>query len=105
MPSQSQKTINNLYFVLSEELYYTEPILDDGTGPTYPYKIADLVIADSPGQAKWLAWKKDNELNHSGFYNDMRDMPKFSVKLKKKNIKRKKGIVSEINMYQKYWES
>jgi len=102
MPSQSQQTINNLYFVLSEELFYIEPILDYEQGPSYPYQIADLVIADSPGQAKWLAWKNDPDSKEPK--NDMRDMPKFSVKLKKKNIKRKKGIVSEIKMYQKYWE-
>jgi len=102
MPSQSQQTINNLYFVLSEELYYTEPILDDGTGPSYPYRIADLIVADSPGQAKWIAWKNDPDSD--GLIDDITSMPKFSVKLKKKNIKRRKGIVSDVKMYQKYWE-
>lgn len=66
-----------LYLVVSEELWDMFPILDDGTGPKEYYRIAELIVARSAAQARYLAWQTD-----SSFSNDIRDMPRFSCRKK-----------------------
>ena len=66
----------NLYLVVSEPLEYI--VWEDwaaNVGHKEPYCIAELVIARSPGQAKYMAWKTDNSFN-----SDIREMPKMSCK-------------------------
>lgn len=60
------------YEVLSELL---EEIVWGGHIETY--RIYEVVEAESHAQAKWKAWKKDR----NSFTGNVRDMPKFSVKL------------------------
>lgn len=96
--------MNNLYFVLSEQL--TETVWVDyeaNVGYEEPYHICELVIAESPNQAKYIAWKNDNDFNKYGTA-DMRDCPKFTYKTLEKDIQHEKGIVTEIPEFQKYWE-
>lgn len=66
----------NVYGCVSEELTYTEHILDDGSGPQVPYAIIVLIVAENRAKAKWLAWKTDRE----SFTGNIVDMPRFSVR-------------------------
>lgn len=81
----------NLYEVTSEMLEYVEPILEDGSGPTFPYRIWELVAARSHGQAKYLAWKYDGSFDY-----DIREMPKMSCRLLRKDIQHNEpGLVTD----------
>lgn len=70
----------NLYLVVSEPLEAV--VWEDWfnrVGHIEPYCIAELVVARSRSQAKYLAWRTDKET----FYpSDIREMPKFNVCLK-----------------------
>jgi hypothetical protein len=90
----------NLYRVISEELGVTIPILDDGSGPEEPYRIAHLVAAESPAAAKWAAWKSDR---HS-FEDDPREMPKFSVYKVKTNIDLTAGFYDSDERFSDCWD-
>ena len=70
----------NLYLVVSEELSYVAVIDSWLGGPTEYYRIADMVVARSHGQARWLAWKNDKDNFNFG---DIREMPKMAVRLKR----------------------
>lgn len=82
----------NLYFVLSEAL--PVPVWDNA-----PYHIAELVIADSYGQAKWLAWKNDQS-----FTGCVDDMPRFNVRLRLKDMEGPARVVSQEYMTQETWK-
>ena len=86
----------NLYEVISEPLETSW-----GYGePTEYCRIAELVIARNPGQAKYLAWKSDKK----EFSYDITEMPRFSVHLRKKNVDTQEPrIVTNEKEYQKYW--
>lgn len=73
----------NLYLVISEELSYVAVIDYWIGGPTEYYRITDLVVARSHGQARWLAWKNDKD---SFCSYDIRDMPKMAVRIKTHNV-------------------
>lgn len=60
----------NIYSVVSEPL--RSP--DTYTEPGEPYAIAEIVVAATRDQARWMAWQTDSESS-----NDPRDMPKFRV--------------------------
>ena len=80
----------NIYLVVSESLKTI--VWEDWfnyVGHEESYCIAELVIAKSRGQAKWLAWKSDED-----FTGDPRDMPKFSVKIRAKNVEGPPRIIS-----------
>ena len=81
----------NLYLVVSETLWDIIPILDDGSGPYEPYAIAELVVARTPSQARWLAWRTDEV----SFEDDPRVMPKFSTRLKARGIGGEPRIMPE----------
>jgi len=81
----------NLYTVMSEEIWYTEKILA-GSGPREIYIIAELVIARNRSQATWLAWKSDPAY---WVYDDIHEMPKFSVHIKKHGVAGPARIVTE----------
>lgn len=64
-----------LFLVVSETLYETIPILDDGSGPFEPYKIVCLVSAETREQARWAAWQTDRS-----FDADVTNMPNFKTR-------------------------
>lgn len=82
----------NIYRCVSETLWGTTPILDDGTGPYEPYCIAEIVAAPTPAVAKYIAYKVAE--NHGQPIYDMRDMPKFSVIKVRSGVDLPEGIVS-----------
>jgi hypothetical protein len=86
----------NLYFVLSEEL--VDRSWDD---PPEYYHITELILADKPSKAKYMAWRNDKD----SFSFDIRDMPKMSCKCLAKNIvKESSRIVSADFKYKEFWE-
>jgi hypothetical protein len=90
----------NIYRVISDVLTTTIPLLDDGTGPTEDYAIAHLVAAESRSQAKWLAWRTDKD----SWSSDVRDMPRFTVKLMRKGVAVDgPGIVSDRPEFKDLW--
>jgi hypothetical protein len=61
----------NLYFVISE-------YLDDslfGEAPE-PYRLWGYISARNRSQAKYLCWKESGDFSY-----DMRDMPKFQIRI------------------------
>lgn len=83
----------NVYQVVSEPIQYQEIIDPEIGGPWEEYCIAELVAAPSPGRAKWLAFKSDRECQR--WFGNMHDMPKFSVKLVRKDEPWPEGLCSE----------
>lgn len=79
----------NVYRVVSEPIRYQEFIDPELGGPWYDYCIAEIVAAPTRGRAKWLAWKSD-EIQ----LGDVRDMPKFSVEMVRKNENWPEGLHS-----------
>lgn len=92
----------NLYFVLSEQL--EETVWIDRVaylGHNEPYCIAELVLATSPGQAKWMAWKTDENT----FTGNVKNMPKMSVrKIASDFSDLPPRVVSQEHYYEGYWE-
>jgi len=83
----------NLYLVVSELL--TEVVWEDWfnhVGHEESYRIAELVVARSHAQARWLAWKSDSK---GVVYPCVEDMPKFAVRLKKHGVGGPPRIVSD----------
>lgn len=93
----------NLYKVISEELSFKVPILDDGTGPEEPYRIAQLVLARSHRGAEWAAWKTDK----GSWTGDPRDKPVFRTKLLVKDVEGIEDspprVVSEDPRFRDWW--
>lgn len=88
-----------IFIVVSETLYNTIPLMDDGSGPSEPYCIVELVIAETREQARYLAWKTDRNFGHN-----CREMPNFrTAKLDRTFSTDTKGIVSDYKFYEKYW--
>lgn len=86
----------NIYEVVSETLYDYESM---DYGPPEPYCIAHLVAAHSPSQARYMAWKADDDST-----NDLIEMPAFSVHLCMKDVNEKRAsIVTNKEKYQKCW--
>lgn len=81
----------NVYQVVSEPIQYQEIIDPEIGGPWEEYCIAELVAAPSPGKAKWLAFKSDRECQR--WFGNMHDMPKFSVKMIRRNEDWPEGIL------------
>ena len=90
----------NIYLVVSETL--TSVVCEDWFNNACheePYCIAEIVAARSRGQAKYLAWQTDKET----FKLDMREMPKMSVKLCKKDLNIPTGIVTADKRFAHCW--
>ena len=86
----------NIYEVVSETLYQYE-YMDYGSPE--PYCIAHLVAAHSPPQAKYIAWKTDDDFTY-----DLSEMPSFSVHRCMKNVSLSEvGIVTNDEEYQSCW--
>lgn len=89
----------NLYLVVSETLS-GDVWIDEWIRVPEDYRIAELIIAKSRSQAKYLAWKNDK---HS-FTNDMRDMPAMQCQIKERDLDHEAGIVSGQGFPNCYWE-
>lgn len=63
---------------------YVEPILDDGTGPIFPYLPIAPVLAETPGQAKRMFLDEFANRGSSGVYGD--DWTSLRVRLLAKDI-------------------
>jgi hypothetical protein len=64
-----------LYVVVSEILYETIPLLDDGSGPSEPYRIFEIVAARNASAARWAAYQTDHNAEPSP-----REMPRFATR-------------------------
>lgn len=83
----------NLYLVMSEIIPYI--VWEDWfnqVGHREDYRIADLVVAKSHAQAKYIAWREDPD---GDTFPVFVDMPKFAVRLKEKGVEGPARIVSE----------
>jgi len=81
----------NLYLVVSEEIYHVEwEDVSVSAGHREDYRIAELVVARNYGQARWLAWSADEDGP-----GDVRDMPKFAVRLKRKDVEGPARVATE----------
>lgn len=92
--------MNNLYIVISESLSYVEPILDDGSGPTEHYRIAELVVAKNHSQARMVAAKHaDDDYN-----GRVQELPRMSVRQLAKRLSYPRGtIVTTWKWFQHWW--
>lgn len=84
----------NVYRVVSEPLEYQVIIDPEIGGPWEQYCIAEMVAAPSPGRAKWFAWQSDDGFGGSWNGGDVADMPKFSVKMIRRNEDWPEGLLS-----------
>ena len=69
----------NLYLVVSEVLRQVDRILDDGTGPTATYRIAEYVVAGTAAQAKYLACMAYSGIS-SEVARDITAMPRMTYR-------------------------
>lgn len=93
----------NLYLVVSDVL--KEVVWEDwfnNVGHRELYQIAELVVARNYGQAKYLAWKTDRNT----FNSDISEMPKFAVRLKRRDVAGPARIATEEHgaFADKLWE-
>lgn len=93
----------NVYLIISEEL--KTAVYEDwfvNAGHWEYYRIAELVVAQNRGQARWLAWKGDG----ASFTGDVRDMPRMTCRMRAKNIEwfwPMSGIVTDRPEFQGCW--
>ena len=90
----------NIYEVISETM--TEVVCEDWFNQAChdePYCIAHLVAAKTPSQARYLAWKTDDDFTY-----DLSDMPLFSVHIRRKDVDEKlPRIVTREKKYDSCW--
>jgi len=92
----------NLYAVLSEEVRGGESVPGVGIAPIW-YHIWELVVARSPSQAKWLAWKNDGRLGGT-FTGDIGDIPRMRCRKVASGVKGyTAGVVSDKGEFDDYW--
>ena len=87
----------NIYEVISKTLYNYECM---DYGPPVSYCIAHLVAACNPSQAKYIAWKTDDESTY-----DLSKMPAFSVHICEKNVSISSGIITDDKRFQHCWRN
>ncbi len=74
----------NLYLIVSESLETVEwEDRECYAGHIERYCICELAVARSHGHARFMAWKHDDP---DGTYPWFKDMPKFAVRLKKRDV-------------------
>ena len=90
----------NIYEVVSETL--TEVVCEDWFNQACheePYCIAHLVAANNPSQARYLAWKTDDNFTY-----DLTDMPLFSIHICRKDVNEKlPRVVTGEKKYDSCW--
>ena len=89
----------NVYEVVSETLERGGGFYGFDPEPPESFCIAELVVARSPSQAKYIVCKA--EASHLG--RDLTDMPKFSVRIVKRNVDGECRIVSEDPDFELCW--
>lgn len=81
----------NIYLVVSEAI---ETIVWEDwfsqVGHLETYHIAELVVAENRNQAKYLAWKNDVDFSY-----DMREMPRMSARIRRKDVEGPPRIVTD----------
>lgn len=85
----------NIYEVISETLWDFNV---DYYSMEEPYCIAELVAAENHSQARYIAWKTDDDFTY-----DLSEMPAFSVHLCEKNMSIPSGIVTNDKRFQHCW--
>ena len=87
----------NIYEVVSETLYNYVFMLN--MDYLCVHRIAHLLAQGKPPQARYLAWKNDDDFTY-----DLTEMPAFSVHLCMKDVNEKKAhIVTRKEKYQGCW--
>lgn len=75
----------NAYVVRTKDMRsYVEPVLDDGSGPSFPIQPIAPVIADTPAQAKKLFLDHYTSMGRSGVETD--DYPNLRVRLLMRDV-------------------
>lgn len=81
----------NAYLVKTKDMRsYTEPILDDGTGPSFPVWPMSPVVAATPSRAKSLFLRAFTGRGSTGVETD--DYPNLRVTLLEKNVDVPAGV-------------
>ena len=92
-----------LYLVVSQEM--KEVVWEDWfnqVGHLEYYRIAELVLAEKPSQAKWTAWTTDQKT----FDGNVLDMPRFSIRcLGQFPQESKRRVVSKDPAFAWYWNA
>ena len=66
------------------------------------YRIAELVLAEKPSQAKWTAWATD----HKTFDGNVLEIPRFSIQcLGQFPQESKRRVVSKDPGFARYWDA
>lgn len=81
----------NAYMVRTRDMRsYTEPVMDDGSGPQIPYQPIAPVVAETPAQAKRLFLDEFTNKLRTGVYED--DWNELRVRLLAKNVSLAAGV-------------
>jgi hypothetical protein len=84
----------NAYVVRTkDERTYTEPVMDDGSGPQIPYWPIAPVVAATPAQAKRAFLDEFSRRPRSGVYTD--DWTALRVRLLQKDVVLPPGLHEE----------
>ena len=90
----------NTYLVVSESLFTV--VWEDfmaNVGHREDYCIAELVVAEKPSQAQWIAWKHDRD----SFTGDVRDKPRMATRIAEKNVEGPARILND--PHSELWET
>lgn len=89
-----------LYAVLSETLWETIPVTDEGEGPCEPYAIFEIVAARNRSAAIYRAWQEDKS-----FDGDIKfSMPRFRA-IKLGMTRRPPGVYTDDERVYRRWPS
>jgi hypothetical protein len=81
----------NVYLVKTkDEREYVEPIMDDGTGPSFTCWPMAPVVAETPGRAKSLFLAEFAQGSRTGVYSD--DFPNLRVKTLARDVDLPVGV-------------
>lgn len=84
----------NVYVVRTRDTReYVEPIMDDGTGPSFEYLPIAPVVAETRGQAKRLFLAEFSGRSYSGVYSD--DWNELRVRVLARDVDRLAGVYEE----------
>lgn len=81
----------NAYVVQTKDVRsYTEPVLDDGSGPEIPYQPISPVVAETAAQAKHLFLTEFAHRPRTGVYSD--DWTSLRVRLLARDVPWSQGV-------------
>lgn len=85
----------NAYVVRTKDARsYVEPLLEDGSGPSFPYLPIAPVVAETPGKAKALFLREFTSSPYSGVYDD--DWPDLRCRLLFKDVDEEPGVYEQM---------